>query len=49
MHYGTFDITDEPRGEPLERIVAEFERRGDPERLRVLAIGESCRLARASG
>lgn len=49
MHYGTFDITDEPRGEPLERIVAEFERRGDPERLRALAIGESCRLTRASG
>lgn len=46
MHYGTFDITDEPRGEPLQRIRAEFERRNELERLWALAIGESRRLAR---
>lgn len=44
MHYGTFDITDEPRGEPLQRITKEFARRGHGEKLWDLAIGESRQL-----
>jgi len=41
MHWGTFDLTDEPLDLPpklLARVVRE--RGGDPERARVLAIGE---------
>jgi N-acyl-phosphatidylethanolamine-hydrolysing phospholipase D len=45
MHWGTFDLTDEPPDFPprvLERVVRE--RGGDPERVRVLAIGERWKL-----
>jgi N-acyl-phosphatidylethanolamine-hydrolysing phospholipase D len=41
MHWGTFDLTDEPVDLPpkvLARVVAE--RGGDPSRVRTLAIGE---------
>jgi L-ascorbate metabolism protein UlaG (beta-lactamase superfamily) len=41
MHWGAFDITDEPLDRPpvdLARAIAEA--RGDPERVRVMAIGE---------
>lgn len=41
MHYGTFPLTDEPVGEPLERVAAEYRRRGDVERLWAMAIGET--------
>jgi L-ascorbate metabolism protein UlaG (beta-lactamase superfamily) len=41
MHYGTFNLTDEPIGEPLERIVAEYARRRQQDRLWALAIGET--------
>jgi L-ascorbate metabolism protein UlaG (beta-lactamase superfamily) len=46
MHYGTFDLTDEPIGEPLERIRRWFEvRRLPAERLWALDIGETRLLA----
>lgn len=42
MHYGTFDLTDEPVGEPLERLERWLETRGLPrERLWALDIGET--------
>jgi N-acyl-phosphatidylethanolamine-hydrolysing phospholipase D len=42
MHFGTFDLTDEPLDEPPARFRAEASRRGlDTERVRVLAIGET--------
>lgn len=44
MHHGTYELTDEPIGEPLERIEAEFARRGDRERLWTLAIGQTREL-----
>jgi L-ascorbate metabolism protein UlaG (beta-lactamase superfamily) len=39
MHYGTFDLSDEPPGEPLARLRAAVEERGVRE-LRVLDVGE---------
>jgi L-ascorbate metabolism protein UlaG (beta-lactamase superfamily) len=45
MHWGTFKLTDEPAGEPPERIRAWFAQRGYPlERLWVLDVGETRRL-----
>jgi N-acyl-phosphatidylethanolamine-hydrolysing phospholipase D len=41
MHFGTFDLTDEPLDEPPRRFRAEAARRGLPERAWVLAIGET--------
>jgi L-ascorbate metabolism protein UlaG (beta-lactamase superfamily) len=42
MHYGTFDLTDEPVGEPIERIRAWFAASGLPaDRLWALDIGET--------
>ena len=47
MHWGTFQLTDEPLAEPPERIRAFFADRGlDPARLWVLDIGENRALAR---
>ena len=47
MHWGTFKLTDEPLGEPPERMRAWWSDRGlDAERLWVLAIGETRPLAR---
>jgi L-ascorbate metabolism protein UlaG (beta-lactamase superfamily) len=46
MHWGTFQLTDEPLAEPPERIRAFFAARGlDPGRLWVLDIGENRTLA----
>jgi N-acyl-phosphatidylethanolamine-hydrolysing phospholipase D len=45
MHWGTFDLTDEPVDLPpsvLRQVVAD--RGGDPERVRVFAIGERWRV-----
>jgi L-ascorbate metabolism protein UlaG (beta-lactamase superfamily) len=48
MHWGTFKLTDEPLDEPPRRLRAEWERRSlAPEALRIPAIGETVRLARA--
>jgi hypothetical protein len=47
MHWGTFKLTDEPMGEPPERMRAFWtERAYDPARLWVLDIGETRPLAR---
>jgi N-acyl-phosphatidylethanolamine-hydrolysing phospholipase D len=42
MHYGTFDLTEEPVDEPVRRFRKEADRRGlDADRARVLAVGET--------
>jgi L-ascorbate metabolism protein UlaG (beta-lactamase superfamily) len=43
MHWGTFQLTDEPLSEPAERIREWWRRQGpgDHRRLRVLAVGET--------
>ncbi len=42
MHWGTFDLADEPLGEPPRRMRTDFERRGlDPARAWILALGET--------
>ena len=47
MHWGTFKQTDEPLDEPPRRVEAERLRRGlPPERVRVLAIGETLEVSR---
>ena len=45
MHWGTFKLTDEPLDEPPRRLEAERVRLGlPPERVRVLAVGESAEV-----
>ena len=47
MHWGTFKLSDEPLDEPPRRLEAERERRNlAPERVRVLAVGETLTLGR---
>ena len=42
MHFGTFDLADEPVGEPARRFRAEAERRGwGPDRAWLMKIGET--------
>ena len=42
MHWGTFDLADEPLGEPPVRVIAEIQRRSiEPSRAWILKIGES--------
>jgi L-ascorbate metabolism protein UlaG (beta-lactamase superfamily) len=41
MHWGAFQLTDEPLCEPAERLRRAWERRRPPGRLHVLAVGES--------
>jgi L-ascorbate metabolism protein UlaG (beta-lactamase superfamily) len=44
IHWGTFDLAEEPLGEPPERMLAEVRRRGiDPEGAWILRIGETRR------
>ena len=45
MHYGTFRLGREPMEEPVQRLEAEARRVGVSERVRVLAEGETMRLA----
>ena len=46
MHWGTFKLTDEPLGEPPERLRACWTERGhDPAHLWIVDIGETRRLA----
>lgn len=48
MHWGTFVLTDEPLGEPPQRIRAWFRERGlDDSRLWVMDVGESRQLTAA--
>jgi N-acyl-phosphatidylethanolamine-hydrolysing phospholipase D len=45
MHWGTFDLTDEPLDEPPRELARAVAAAGaDPERVRVLAIGETWRV-----
>jgi L-ascorbate metabolism protein UlaG (beta-lactamase superfamily) len=44
MHYGTFRLGREPMDEPVKRLLAEGERLGIKERIRVLEEGETMRL-----
>jgi L-ascorbate metabolism protein UlaG (beta-lactamase superfamily) len=46
IHWGTFQLTDEPLAEPAERMAAWWERQGprDGRRLRLLAVGETAVL-----
>jgi N-acyl-phosphatidylethanolamine-hydrolysing phospholipase D len=44
MHFGTFDLADEPLDEPPRRFLAEAARRGLGERAFTMAIGETRRL-----
>jgi hypothetical protein len=47
MHWGTFKQSDEALDEPPRRLEAERSRRGIlPERVRVLAIGETLEVRR---
>lgn len=48
MHFGTFRLGREPMEEPVERLNADAKRLGIEDRVRVLAEGETMRLA-ASG
>ena len=41
IHYGTFDLSDEPPGEPLKRLKSDAENAGLTERLKPLQINES--------
>jgi N-acyl-phosphatidylethanolamine-hydrolysing phospholipase D len=41
MHFGTFDLTDEPLDEPPARFLAEAARRGLGDRAWVLRVGET--------
>lgn len=41
MHYGTFDLSDEPPSQPLQLLRDEAEKAGVADRLRPLAINES--------
>jgi L-ascorbate metabolism protein UlaG (beta-lactamase superfamily) len=45
MHYGTYELTDEPVGEPIERTRTWFAARGQIERLWALDIGETRTLS----
>lgn len=40
MHYGTFDLSDEPLGEPIKKISRLFEREERKDDLKILKIGE---------
>lgn len=41
VHYGTFDLSDEPIAEPMERLIAERKRKAIPAKsIATLAIGE---------
>lgn len=41
MHYATFDMTDEPPDEPLQRLMTAAERAGETDRIKALQIYES--------
>ena len=41
MHFGTFDLADEPLDEPPRRFLAEAARRGLGDRAFVMKVGET--------
>lgn len=41
MHYGTFDLSDEPPGEPLRLLRESAQRAGNVDKIKVLQIGEN--------
>jgi hypothetical protein len=43
MHFATFDMNQEPFAEPPARLVAEAERSGVREQVRILSPGETLR------
>jgi hypothetical protein len=44
IHWGTFDLAEEPPGEPPVRMLAEADRRGiGPDRAWILGLGETRR------
>ena len=45
MHYGTFDLSDEPPGQPLKFLLNEAEAAGVRDKVRVLAINEAIDVA----
>lgn len=40
MHYGTYDLSNEPMGEPIRRLKARFAENGMSEKLDIPAVGE---------
>ena len=40
MHYGTFDLSDEPLGEPLKRLQEKFFDQNGSESIKILKVGE---------
>ena len=45
MHWGAFQLTDEPLREPIERLLRAWEARRPVPRLQVLAVGETVEVA----
>lgn len=48
MHYGTFDLSDEPPGQPLKLLTAEAGAAGVSDKLRVLTINQEIRIPRGN-
>ena len=48
-HWGTFDLADEPLGEPPLRLMRDAERRGVAGRVRVLPVGGQIDALRPDG
>lgn len=44
MHYGTFDLSDEPPSAPLKRLLAEAESAGIRDRIKALTINEDLQI-----
>ena len=44
MHYGTFDLSDEPPKTPLKTLMAEAEKAGLSDRIKILVINESLEI-----
>jgi L-ascorbate metabolism protein UlaG (beta-lactamase superfamily) len=44
MHYGTFDLSDEPPSMPLRILLAEAEKMGLSDKISTLAINESLEI-----
>jgi len=40
MHYGTFDLSDEPLGEPLQRLYMAADEQNIRDELKVIEIGD---------